>query len=288
VTLTFNHDFFVQLFRERPQLAPELLRRCAGRDVVGERAELASIDLSQVAPIEYRADALVVLRDAHDTATHAIVVEVQTTIDRRKGFTWPVYVTVARANLKCPVTLLVIAPELAVARWASMPLYIGGGFTFAPCVLSLDDMPDAVDDETAHELPELVLLAALGHPSESLVQTAYREIRALPEDTSTLYLDQLLLSLPEPLRSLLMRIKGYEYQSDFARQYFGEGRAEGRAEGRVDVLRDVLAVKFGVLPEDIEQRLRACDADQHRTLVESVLAATSLDEVLAVLAIRRS
>ncbi len=283
MSATLDHDFFVYLFRERPQLATELLRRI-GHSIPGEQAELASIDLSQVAPIEYRADAMIVLRAASGIPTYAIVVEVQTTIDRRKEYTWPVYLTVARANLRCPVTLLVIATELAVAQWARRPTYLGGGFNFTPNVLTLDDVPDAVDEDTARRIPELLLLAAIAHPSERLVLAAYEAIRSLHEEVSKVYLDKLQLSLPEALQELLMDMKNYEYQSDFARKYISQGREEGREEGRVAMLRDLLAAKFGPLPESVEVQLRECGAARHRAIIERTLTATSLDEVLALLA----
>jgi hypothetical protein len=43
--------------------------------------------------------------------------------------------------------------------------------------------------------------------------------------------------LPQAARhhlETLMKLKNYEYQSDFARHYFGNGKAEGRAEGHAE------------------------------------------------------
>ncbi len=276
----FNHDFFVDLFRQRPVLAPELLRRCAGRVVPGETAELASIDLSQVAPVEYRADVVILLRDASKDPTHAIVVEVQLARDDDKKFTWPVYLTVARASLRRPVSLLVIAPEPAVARWAAAPIYLGSGFSFAPTVLGMDDMPTDVDEETAHQLPELVLLAALAHPNQMLVETALREIRALPEEQRKLYLDELALSLPLELRRLIMDMRNYQYRSDFARQYVAQGREEGRNEGWVEALREVLSIRFGVLPSEIEERLATVRTEERKAILERALRAATLEQLL--------
>lgn len=102
VSVTFDHDILVDFFRHQPRLAAELLRRCADRDLQADDVELVSIDLSQVVPIEYRADALVVLRDANGKASHAIVVEVQLAREQRKRYTWPVYLAVTRAQLECP------------------------------------------------------------------------------------------------------------------------------------------------------------------------------------------
>jgi hypothetical protein len=41
------------------------------------------------------------------------------------------------------------------------------------------------------------------------------------------------MALPAELRRILeARMQGYEYQSDFARKYYGQGRKEGRQAGR--------------------------------------------------------
>jgi hypothetical protein len=56
-------------------------------------------------------------------------------------------------------------------------------------------------------------------------------------ERSRLYLDLIHLSLSggakQPLEDTMNSL-GYEYQSDFARRYFGEGKAEGRIEGRME------------------------------------------------------
>lgn len=88
-----------------------------------------------------------------------------------------------------------------------------------------------------------------------------------------------------------MDMKNYEYQSDFARKYISQGREEGREEGRevgreegrVAMLRDLLAAKFGAIPESLVSRLRECDAARQRAIIERTLSATSLDDVIAVL-----
>ena len=51
----------------------------------------------------------------------------------------------------------------------------------------------------------------------------------------------------------------HEYQSDFARKYFAEGREEGREEGQLDALRAaaarLLVAKLGSMPPDLSDRL---------------------------------
>jgi hypothetical protein len=61
--LSFRHEILVDLFRGNCQLAPELLRACAGIAVDHARVVLESIDLTQVAPTAYYADTVAILRD---------------------------------------------------------------------------------------------------------------------------------------------------------------------------------------------------------------------------------
>jgi flagellar biosynthesis/type III secretory pathway protein FliH len=63
-------------------------------------------------------------------------------------------------------------------------------------------------------------------------------------------------ALPVQSRQVLeeQMIKGYQYQSDFARKYYGQGLEEGHQEGRQEGLRDaVIALahaKLGKLSDD--------------------------------------
>ena len=65
-------------------------------------------------------------------------------------------------------------------------------------------------------------------------------------------------------------VQKYEYQSEYARRYFGQGLAEGKAEGLAegkaeglavgkvgDILRVLEARGFAV-PDEIAERVRAC------------------------------
>jgi len=81
-------------------------------------AQVVSADLTQIQPAEYRADAVVVLREGEEDV-RVIVVEAQLATAPRKRLSWPAYVTVSRAIYGCPVALLVVAPDPAVARWCA-------------------------------------------------------------------------------------------------------------------------------------------------------------------------
>jgi hypothetical protein len=86
------HEALVQLFRNRPALAPELLR-----DALSVRlprytdVSIDSAEFTQVQPAEYRADLVIQLLRGKPKL--GIVVEVQRSKPTRKRFVWPAYVT---------------------------------------------------------------------------------------------------------------------------------------------------------------------------------------------------
>jgi hypothetical protein len=60
-----------------------------------------------------------------------------------------------------------------------------------------------------------------------------------------------------------------------------EGRAEGRAEGGATVLLKQLNRRWGLLPEQVEQRIRSLRLDQLAALGEAVLDLSSPQELEA-------
>ena len=79
-------------------------------------------------------------------------------------------------------------------------------------------------------------------------------------------------------------MKGYEYQSDFAKKYVAEGRKEGRDEGRKEGQRDVLLRqlrrRFGELPEATIALVEAAEPAQLEQWADRILVAATLAEVL--------
>src|SRR4029079_17131687 len=133
---SMGHEILVDLFKNRPSLAAEILVEVLGVSLPPyTEARLAATDLTEIQPAEYRADLVVVLLD-RDLPVRVIIVEVQLAIDPRKRLSWPAYVTVARAVHGCAGGLLVGAPDPALARWCAEPIEIGvPGFVLRPPVL---------------------------------------------------------------------------------------------------------------------------------------------------------
>lgn len=82
-----THEALLQLFRNRPELAPELLREALRIELPAyTEARIESADFSQLAPTEYHADLVVLL--VRGAPVLGIVVEVQLAQKARKRFTW--------------------------------------------------------------------------------------------------------------------------------------------------------------------------------------------------------
>ena len=138
------HEALLQLFRNRPALAPELVRDALRQELPNyTELRIDSADLSEVQPTEYRADLVVLLLDG--VPVFGIVVEVQLSTDERKQYVWPVYVTNLRARLKCPVGLLVITADDNCARWAARRIEIGVGSYIVPWVVGPAGVPEITE-----------------------------------------------------------------------------------------------------------------------------------------------
>jgi hypothetical protein len=91
----------------------------------------------------------------------------------------------------------------------------------------------------AERAPELALLSALCHGKNEweLVGVAVASIARLDEARAAACFDLLRYHLGEALdRALeaIMATSEHKYLSDFARKYYGEGRAEGEALGKAE------------------------------------------------------
>lgn len=254
-----------------------------------EDVTLLPADLNDVQPTEYRADMVLVLKDAAGNAVMGIVLEVQLSVDKTKKFTWPVYAATLHARLKCPVCVLVLAGNDRVARWAAKPTSIGSKFTFAPEVLGPSGVPQITESEEACANPELAVLSAMMHGHDADIDTSVRialaaqkAIETLDDERSRLYYDLVMNALNDAAREVLqnMRPANYEYQSDFARKYYGEGREKGIAEAHVALVLKLLRMRFGLLTPDVNQRVSEASVSALDQIAERMLTATTLEEAL--------
>jgi len=164
---SLDHESLIVLFRNQPELAAQLLRDALHLELPAyTEARLASSDLTEVVPTEFRADAVVLLVEGKPVL--GVVVEAQLSRDERKRFSWPAYISVLRARHECPVELLVLSPDRAVAAWAAAPIQLdlAGHLVLRPRVLGPDGVPLVTDPEQAKRAPEFAVLSALAHSGD--------------------------------------------------------------------------------------------------------------------------
>jgi hypothetical protein len=274
------HEALIELFRQRPALAAELLRGQLGVPVPAyTNASEGSCDLTDLTPTEYRADAVVMLT-SDDVPVFAVVIEVQLRQDPDKRWSWPVYLTTLRARLEVPVVLLVVCPGRSVAMWCAAPIDLGHpNWILRPVVIGPDRVPVLTDPEVAAQSPELAVLSAMAHgagPDGDKVLSAFLAgLRTISDNQSDLYADIVLMTLPEAARAdleELMATGTYEYQSDFARRYFGQGEAKA--------LLEVLGARGIDVPDDARERITTCtDLKQLETWVRRSVTISTIDEL---------
>jgi hypothetical protein len=287
------HEVFVQLLHRRPSLAAELLHDSFGVELDFDLVLEGESILAEVVPAQYRADQVVLLERGGKVCT-AIIVEVQLRPDREKRWTWPAYVALLRARLRCPVHLLVVAPGRRTAGWAAKPIALGPrGFVLRPFVIGPAVLPHVTDPREAMRRPELSILSAITHARAAdallIAHAAAITLGQLDDDRKEFYLDVVLAALTDAARTKLeemMKPPGYEYQSNFARQYFGQGKAEGKAEGvlqaKHEALLAFLAARGIPLTNDERARIDACtDLEKLDTMITRAATARSAREVLA-------
>jgi hypothetical protein len=254
-------------------------------------ARIHSPDLTEIQPVEYRADLVIQLLQSKPVL--GIIVEAQLSPDPRKRYVWPAYAANLRAQLECPALVLVVTDKDSVAKWAATPVNMGGRNTFTPLVIGPSGVPEVVDEAQAQADPELAVLSAMAHGRDRdvtrslrIAMVAQRVCQSLDIERASIYFDLIHHSLDEAARQALrdMMPAKYEYQSDFARHYYGQGKTEGRIEGRAEGTRELLTrqlnLRFGPLDEHALARLASASIAELEGIAERLLTAPTLDEAL--------
>ncbi|MCC6648467.1 MAG: hypothetical protein IT374_23225 [Polyangiaceae bacterium] len=201
------HDAIADLLGRHPATLVALAERAGVRLPPAALAELADTDLSQTAPVELRADRVIVFRDARRRVLAAAIAEVQGRRDDDKPYVWPAYVATLRARLRCPVHLFVVALTPAVERWASRRIELETGSALWPTVLGPSRMPRLEESEAA-EAWALAVLSALVHArAPDALELAGRALLAASaradEEERALYFNLIWTRMNEPARAAL-------------------------------------------------------------------------------------
>lgn len=277
------HEELVELFRLAPELAVELLRG-ARRIPEFDRIEVKPADLTELIPISYRADVLVLL--VRDVPVFAIIVEVQLRRDADKRLVWPLYVTAAHARYRCPACLVVYAPSESLAEWCAEPIDYGQpGSPFVPVVRQPSAITKVTDPAEAVEHPHRAVLSALAHGAEKdaleMAQAAILGLAGLPEDERTAWETAILDALNEAARVALVEWMDLQKFPVERLWPYKKGFAKGQSEGEAKALLRILERRGIEVPEETREQILACgDTAQLEAWIDQAIVANNLEEVM--------
>jgi len=190
---SFDDEALVDLFRQRPTLALELMGGSLGISLPAhESVAIAESELGEVQPLETRTDLVVLLRQ-EQRVVFALAIEVQLSPSVEKAYRLPLYAVTLRARHRCPAAVLVVAPDAALAASLRAPLELGPNGVWTPIVLGPDEVPVVA---TGPAPPELALLSLRAHGDGpqglAVARAATASIATLEEEGETrLFRDQL-------------------------------------------------------------------------------------------------
>src|SRR5262245_33375736 len=234
------HEGVLKLVRDRPAFAAKLLGELLDVEVPRfTEARVTDVTLNELAPVEYRADTVVLF--TRKKPVFGAIIEAQLERDRDKRLTWPVYATVARAYHRCPFVVIVVSPDPATARWAGRAIELGGGNRYWPLVIGPDGILKVTDRQRARRDPQLATLSVMAHGRgevETVVaigSAAVRAITPFPREQRLLYLLLIEASLSEAARKALEMEPGLPlYFNDAQRRNYERGVAKGLAQGKTE------------------------------------------------------
>ncbi len=280
---SFEHGLLVQIFRSQPELVPQLLASPLGVSLpASSTAVVAESTLDPLASADLHADLVVELRDAAGALTFAIVVEVQLARDPGKQISWPIYLGLLRARTRCPVALLVVAPDPSVASWAAETIHLGPSAWVRPLVLGPSQIPRIADPEEAARLPGLAVLSARVHGrkphGEELLPALTAAIASVDKASAGVYLSYVYEALDaaarQALKELAMAFDVSQIDptwriadTAFGREvmpwvYIAQERRKALAEGQLQARRELLlrlAGHAGISFDDAQRsRIEAC------------------------------
>ena len=297
-----THEAPIELIRQHPDLAVELLQAMSDVDLPSEIAvSLGPTDLSEVVPAKFLADAVVIVADkATGEPALVIIIEPQGRDDPTKEFSWPVYLTVVRRHLRCQrAFLLVICPDPEEAKKCRRVISTGHpGFDLAPEVIDPLNAPGV-----GSASPYLAIFAAYmgamnleGDQGARAFLTAVRESGASAADRKRLSTIMLNLASDAARRRLETMMTTVEWKSDFIEGFVQEGLQKGMQQGlqkgmqqglqkgevkakSEDVLKVIDSRAINVTAEEREQVASCTDIAQLDEWFDSALTAETAADI---------
>jgi hypothetical protein len=290
-----RHEAPLELIRQCPPVAAELFRAVTGNDEARLRPEnvkvdLGPTDLSDVVPVTFLADSVVVVSNAATgEPLVAIIVEPQGRDEPTKKFSWPVYVAVVRRVLRCQYAfLLVVCPDPVEAAKCREVIRTGHpGFDLAPAVIDAGNTPGTGDAS-----PYLTLFAACMGAIDITGEVGARHVLSAINDTGAADADRnrltaIIMNLAsdaarQTLEALMSTIDWttHPFIESFKKEGIEEGRQTGLAESKAeDILKLIDARGIEVTKEQRGQVTASAGLAKLDAWFDRALTATTAEDI---------
>jgi hypothetical protein len=238
--LTVTHEAPLELIRQHPALAVDLLKAFTGL-TVSDQADirLGPNSLNSIVPAEFTADAVVVVSDPGTGGPQiVIVVEPQGRDDATKRYSWPAYLANVRSATKCPTAvLIVVCPDPGEAQKCRQVITMGHpGWDLWPIVIDPKHAP--ADDDDPYMTLFLACLPALDMAQEVHARRVLDAIR----HTGASHADRMILEAiilkraSAAARPILEALMAIEWKDDFIERYVDQGAVEVKITDILKVL----------------------------------------------------
>ncbi|MEV5414224.1 hypothetical protein AB0K60_35985 [Thermopolyspora sp. NPDC052614] len=260
------HDTLAKLLREHPELAIDVLRNRLGVDIPrGLSVQVAPVELNDRPSRPLHPD-LVLTVGPRQNPVLAIIIEVQNGPMSEKRAMLPRYAAALWLRLDCPVIVLVICPDAAVAAEAAEPIPTTlATYTLTPEVLGPREIPVITDATEMKVNPLLSLMSvALYGRNRSVAQAFVEAAQTKADGDIPYYYEYGYCMSSSEIRNLLEEIMAttWPVYSPYAKKHYGEGREDGRAEGLAEgeakAVLTVLEARGFAVTEAVRARVLDC------------------------------
>jgi hypothetical protein len=285
-----DHESIVDLLAASLNEFMEVVSRTKGLSLPrGCHFEREDSNLSESAPVGYRADLVALDRDAAGNVLFAAILEVQMAPDEDKLWTWPAYWGQTRGRHRCPTALIVVTLDDATATWARKVGAAAEPHGWRPIVMAKKDIPRLTDPARIRFAPEVGLLSAMVHAEdEEVLQAVGAGVVASDLDwgLAQYFFDVIMRRGGELATHILEAAmqENYVFKSEWALRMKAEGREEGRAEARLEAGR-LMLLKFisrrGLVlnPEQQARITSCCDIGTLDRWTERVFDGATVEEI---------
>ncbi|MFC4123742.1 hypothetical protein [Nocardia rhizosphaerae] len=288
-----EHEAMHRIFRHNPATFARIFHALGLPFADPQEVEHLSVDLTEIEPIERRADT--VLRITTAESQFLLIVESQRKKEPTRPAAWAYYLAFLQAKYGIPVVLVVVCRNWATARWAQGPFALGHEAwpctVLYPLVLGPHNVPAVTDPAKALADLPLAALSAITHANQPRIGAILKALStalhvAGDRDEAQIYTELVELGLGRTRGARiwrnLMSIDLSFFRSETSQRLREEGREEGREQGVADSILRILRRRGVTVTAAAEAKIGSChDQAQLVDWLDRSITVRTIDEMFS-------